>query len=135
MKNISFGQSRFVEFVINGDSERVIRIDPADYGIVQRVQDAKSALSALDFGEDAAQNLIAADRAVREQIDRIFAAPVSDVVFGVANTLTPVDGDGTMLFEAFLQAIVPEIEAAIKDRQGKVSDRIKAYTAPYEKQE
>lgn len=134
MKNLSFAESRYVELMINGDPDRVIRFDPSDYNIVKRLNEAQAALNDINTDGEAIDVLMRADAAVRHQIDKVFGAPVADIAFGVTNALTPVDEDGTMLFEAFLQAVVPEIVSAVEKRQQGAKSRVDQYLKPYTKE-
>ncbi len=137
----------YQEFMINGDPEKVIRFNPSDVGILARFQEAQKAIQEVQNEiqadlpkdeegqrEDSQQMARIVERVsnvVREQVDYIFASPVSEVVFGAASPLSSVKG--VPYFERLLQAILPYIEKAIKAEQAASKARTAKYTAPFVK--
>ena len=126
----------FKEFIINNDPNRVIRFNPADVAIMERLKRSQKALDALvqDFAEntpkDAAEALEKLDKAIKKEIDAIFNQPVSDIVFGNQSPMSPVKG--VPLFERFFNAVLPVIMDEIKEEkklsQKRVSKYVKAAT-------
>ena len=127
--NLSF-ESGIKEYTINGDPNRVIRINPSDFAIVARAEKAKAALEKLhiDPGEEHMNEaLIAMDKTVREQIDLIFGEGTAKTAFGDINC-TSLAG-GSPIFMNFLNAILPEIEKVVGEEKRKSDARIAKYTS------
>lgn len=127
--NLSF-DSGIKEYTINGDPSRVIRINPSDFGIIERAEKAKAALEKLHIDPDEehmSEALLAMDKAVREQIDLIFGKGTAEIAFGDINC-TSLAG-GSPIFLNFLNAILPEIEKVVGEEKRKSDARIKKYTS------
>lgn len=135
MKNINF-EDGYKEFTINNDPERTIRFNPSDIAIVERFHEASGALEKLiaessekeknvEMKEDAVEAIRKLDKAIREQIDYIFNQPVSETVFGKQSPMAPVGGK--MLFERFLEAVLPVITTHIQDEKKASAERIGKY--------
>lgn len=127
--NLNF-ESGIKEYTINGDPNRVIRINPTDFGIIDRAEKAKISLEKLhiDPGEEhMSEALIAMDKAVREQIDLIFGNGTANTAFGEINC-TSLAG-GSPIFMNFLNAILPEIEKVVGEEKRKSDARIEKYTS------
>lgn len=133
----------FKSYEINGDPQRVIRIDTADYGLIERLRNAekninaemhkyenikiKSDGSADVDDETAADGIRDLGKFICGQFDYIFNSEVSGVLFGTASPLST--RGGVPLFERVFNAIVPIIETDIKSEQKKAEARIKKYEA------
>lgn len=131
----------FKSYEINGDPERVIRIDTADYGLIERMRTAekniteemkkyenieiKSDGSANVDDETAADNIRDLGRFICEQFDYIFNANVSQIIFGTASPLST--RSGVPLYERVFNAIVPLIEKDLKAESKKADERIRKY--------
>lgn len=135
MKNINF-EDGYKEFTINNDPERTIRFNPSDIAIVERFHEASRALEKLiaesgekeknvEMKEDTVEAIGKLDKAIREQIDYIFNQPVSETVFGKQSPMAPVGGK--MLFERFLEAVLPVITTHIQDEKKASAERIGKY--------
>ena len=124
----------YKEFTINNDPARVIRFNPSDVAIVERLKKSQDALEALvqEFGENEPDDMAAAlerlDNAIKKEIDTIFNQPVSGIVFGNQSPMSPVKG--VPLFERFFDAVLPVIMEGVKEekklRQQRVSKYVKA---------
>ena len=83
---------------------------------------------AADAGVD---QIIEADKLIREQINYIFGSDASSVFFKGVSALALLP-DGTMVFEKALQAAVPIIEdavgSAVRASQKRVQKHAGAYT-------
>lgn len=78
-----------------------IYINPADVGIVARLEEAGNAIQKLADGlTDDAQisDVVDADQAIKAQVDYIFGSKASDVFFKGISALALLP-DGTMVFE------------------------------------
>lgn len=141
MQNLNFDDG-YKEFSINNDPGRVIRFNPADFGIIERIKTAYDEINkaadldknielkpdgtALDEFSKAADVVRDVDNTIREQIDYIFNSPVSDAVFGRQSTLGMVKG--MPLYERFLNAVIPVIEKEVGIQQEASQKRIQKYT-------
>lgn len=113
-----------------------IYVNPADFGIAARLEEARRAIQQLADGLAAdadadVDKIIEADKLIREQINYIFGSDASSVFFKGVSALALLP-DGTMVFEKALQAAVPIIEdavgKAIKASQMRVQKHTSAYT-------
>lgn len=113
-----------------------IYVNPADFGIAARLEEACRAIQQLADGlaSDAdadVDKIIEADKLIREQVNYIFGSDASSVFFKGVSALALLP-DGSMVFEKVLQAAVPIIEdavgKAIKASQMRVQKHAGAYT-------
>lgn len=132
----------FKEFSINNDPNRIIRFNPADFGIIERINNAYKEIekvqnevpdielnndgSPVDMLSAAAEAVSKVDNTIKKQMDYIFDSPVSDVVFGNQSPLSMVKG--VPYYERFLNAVVPIIEKEVKAEQEASRKRIEKYT-------
>jgi hypothetical protein len=138
--NITFDDGKR-EYLINNDENRKIYVDSADYGILNRVNEAEENIakymkryenveiradgSAAMDDEKAIEEVKNIGNYVREQIDYIFNAKVSNVVFDGANPLST--RKGVPLYERFLLAFVPIIQADFEEETAEAKKRIEKY--------
>jgi len=145
MQSIRFDDG-FKEFMINDDPNRVIRFNPADYGIIERFNTARKDILAEmdklqkdidikpdgtpdvpeDELEEAAGMMSKVRKLICDKVDYIFGNPVSDVVFGTQSPLSSVKG--IPLFERFIRAAQPYIEEEVKKEQQASQKRVEKYT-------
>lgn len=128
MKSLNF-DSGVKEYEINGDPNRVLRINPSDFGIIERINKAKDALDELHITPDI-DGMVELDKAVRAQIDEIFGAGSSDTIFGETNSASFASGQPVFL--NFLECITPEIARVIEEEKKKSATKIKKYTSQVE---
>lgn len=129
MNSLNF-DSGVKEYAINDDPNRIIRVNPSDFGIVARAKKAKEALDKLriDPGEERLDEALdAMDKAVREQIDAIFGEGTSQIAFGDVNCTSLANGNP--IFLNFLNAIIPEVEKAVEEEKKKSDAKIQKYTS------
>ena len=145
MQSIRFDDG-YKEFMINDDPDRVIRFNPADYGIIERFNTARKVIliemekiqGDIDINPDgtpnvaedelgeAAELLSKTRKLICDQVDYIFGGPVSDMAFGTQSPLSSVKG--LPLFERFIRAAQPFIEKEVKAEQLASQKRINKYT-------
>lgn len=134
MYNINLDDG-YKEFTINNDPNRVIRFNPTDFNIVTRIDEAtqniEKRIRELQNMEEstlkeASEVTKAADKIIREEIDKVFNSNVSDVVFGNQFSMSPVGGK--MLWERFLEAAGKYIAAEVEKEVKESAKRIGKYT-------
>ena len=145
MQSIRFDDG-YKEFMINDDPSRVIRFNPADYGIIERFNTARKEILAEidklqkdidikpdgspDVPEDelgeAAEMMARVRTLICDKVDYIFGSPVAEIVFGTQSPLSSVKG--VPLFERFIKAAQPYIEKEVKVEQEASQKRVEKYT-------
>ena len=129
------------EFTINGDKNKVIRFNPADLNLLDRLDQAETAIEKAqdelekDISLDASgkperqediEFMRKVNKLIKDQIDFIFDAEVSDVVFGNQSPLSSVKGKP--FFERFFDAVKPILEKEITKEREASQKRISKYT-------
>lgn len=118
-----------------GDLLGTISIHPSDLNIAKRAYDGGEKIQELIDGmaeintentEGAANTIDSIDKAIKEQLDYIFDAPVSETIFKNINSLS-VSG-GKYLVENFLDMILPVINQSIDEGVKASEARVKKYT-------
>lgn len=141
MRSLNFNTG-IKEFYINGDESRIIRIDTTDVNLGMRIDNCRKELRKLakkyetlaktgKVEEKPFDIIDEYDKEVRNKIDEMFDSPVSEIAFGKTNCLSVCGGN--MLFENFLNAILPEIEKDISEEQKISQKRINKYTSQVRK--
>lgn len=150
MQNLSF-EDGYREFTVNGDQNRIVRFNPSDIGILERIQEAEKninkqmALLEKDVKlepdgspdqEDssfqyAAEMVGKAGAVIKEQVDYIFGNAVSEAAFGSQSPLSTVKG--VFLFERFLNAVKPFIEKEVRAEAEASQKRMSKYQKVYHK--
>lgn len=141
-QSINFDEG-YKEYEINGDPERIIRVDTADYGLVERFKKAekhineelkkydgikiKSDGSADTDDETAAQMIADLGEFIKSEINYIFNADVSKIVFGNASPLST--RKGVPMYERFVNATLPIIESDLKAEATASEKRVAKYTS------
>ena len=131
------------KFTVNGDENRAFYVNLADNMILVRAKKAMNFFKSLkqeDYMKEGMDEIDAIEKInedCRKQIDYVFDYGVSEAVFGNISPMATVDQKtGKIYSEAFLEAIMPQIEKAQKamEKSMKESDkRIQKYTAKYTK--
>lgn len=113
MQSINFN-SGYKTYALNGDESCTIRINTTDMNLPARFEQSQKELAAVtdemrQTGEPSPSQLAEFDRRVREQINFVFGSDVCSAAFGTANCMSALE-DGRLLFESFLDALIPVIE-------------------------
>lgn len=146
MQNLNFDDG-YKEFSINGDDSRVIRFNPADFSIIERIKAAYDEIDKATKIENdielkadgtpieqlgqASEIVKGINDTIKKQVDYIFNSEVSGMVFGNQSPLSMVKG--MPLYERFLNTVVPVIKKEIKAEQEASQKRISKYTKVYHK--
>lgn len=130
MGNINFNDG-LKTYSINDDPDRIIKINPADFGIMQRLDTAHKRLSAeyekLNGKEELSyEDMYRFSDMLKSELNYIFASDVADIVLAGASPLSTVNGEP--LFQVFLNAILPIIEDAVREESAASEKRIQKYT-------
>jgi len=120
--NISFATNE-KEYIINGDENRVIRVNVADVNTMKRYEEATEKIEDLKNVPRTPEGLAELDRQVREQLNYTFGTDICTAAFGDVNLLSPVEG-GKMLFEAFLEAFLPQYKKDAESVLGAAKIRL-----------
>lgn len=120
---------------IDGTLLGTLYVNPADFGIAARLEEARRAIQQLADGlavdADAdVDKIIEADKLIREQINYIFGSDASSVFFKGVSALALLP-DGTMIFEKALQAAVPIIEDAVGKAVKASQKRVQKHAGAY----
>ena len=116
MKSIDF-DSGYKTYAINGDESCVIRINTTDFNLPKRIQDANESINAVikEYeGKNAAEDIAGFDAKVRNIINEVFGSDICTPAFGAAN-LFSITSNGNYIFENFLGALLPVIQADIEE--------------------
>jgi hypothetical protein len=142
VQSLNFNEG-FKEFCFNDDESRVIRFNPADYGLVERYEKARETIlkavnqlqsdielktdgTATDETKETADQLSNVRKLIFDQVNYIFNADVSETVFGKQSPISTVNGK--FLFEGFIEAAGVIITNAINKEQAASQKRIEKYT-------
>lgn len=126
MKSIQFSTG-VREYAINGDESNVIRINIADMNLPARMKAVGRKLDELsaEFDELLVTPETAAeiDARIRALMNEAFGTDICTPAFGSTNCMTPVDAEGTTLWQAFFRAFMAQIRediAAMRPQQPAV---------------
>ena len=140
MESLNF-KSNIKKYAINDDENCVISVSTTDYAILDRNKKAIKNIENLtaeykekkiNNDDEANELFVSADKEIRNQINYIFNSDVCTMAFGNTNCFSPCD-DGSVLFENFINAIVPVVKADIMAAQEKQNKRIEKYTSQAKK--
>jgi hypothetical protein len=142
MQNLNFDEG-YKEFMINKDANRVVRFNPTDFGIIERIKTAYNEIdkvtqldkdielktdgTPIDELGKSAEIIGSTNKKIKEMIDYIFNSEVSDSVFGKQSPLSIVNG--RPLWQGFLECLNPVIKAEVKKAQQESQKRISKYTS------
>jgi hypothetical protein len=138
-----------IEF--NGDPNRIIRINPTDMALVNRIaslEDNARAISEkygnIDFNsvnelknldsndpdfekmKKAAETLDKVEKSIRELIDSVFGQPVSNIVFGETNCISPAGG--MPIYINFIRTIFDYIKQELEKQNAESEAKMSKYT-------
>ncbi len=126
---------------INGDESRVFYFNPTDFSLPQRLmnmlEEIKKECDLACEGEETAtdksrfmvQAFEKMNVSVRNKIDEVFNAPVSDTIFGKVSAISII-GD-KMYFELVFEALMPIVE----NRIAEAKEAMNRHTAKYANKE
>lgn len=114
MQSINFDDG-YKRYILNDDENKIIRVNVTDFNILDRYTKAQTDMQALieemqSDSEATPEKIASYDKRIRENINFIFGSDVCTAAFGTANCLSVVS-NGSMLFESFLDALMPQVQA------------------------
>lgn len=113
MKSINF-DTQCEEYVINGDANRVIKINVRDTNIVERMEKALNKIDALKSELKDPDGINVIDKEIKSALDYAFNTNVSDIAFEGANCIMSKGGNGKTLLENFIDVFIPVVLADTK---------------------
>lgn len=120
-------------FAINNDENRVIKFNPSDMSILHRVEETlanvEKEMKKYEDKKFDGKTEKKMSEFICSQIDYIFNAKVSDVVFNGASPLSTVNG--VPYYVRFIEAVKPIIEEEILNERKVSEEKIKKYTEKY----
>lgn len=120
-------------FAINNDENRVIKFNPSDMSILHRVEETLTNVEKEMKKYEDKKIDGKTEKKISEficgQIDYIFNAKVSDVVFNGTSPLSTIKG--VPYYVRFIEAVKPIIEEEILSERKASEEKIKKYTEKY----
>lgn len=152
--DINLNVIRKKRYRIDGDNNRILELNTSDLNILARLKEtypklvelANTAFADLpevdsdaenyDFATDEAtasviSTLKDADAKMRELVDYIFDAPVSDVCVPSGSMYDPINGG--FRFEHIIDTLAALYESEISTEMGTIANRVKKHTDKYVK--
>lgn len=115
-----------------GNAIGTIRFNPSDIGFVARWQAFQDRAAKLtDEPPRTPRDMKQADEELKALLDKVFAAPCSDVLLQGLSCFALCE-DGRFVLTNVVEALVPEIKDAIVKAQKASEERMEKYTAAYE---
>lgn len=125
MNNLNFDDG-YKSFMINNDPNKVIRFNPTDYGMIERIEQSMKIIDEANMSvndielnadgtpvlESASESVSKTSKIIKDQIDYVLGSNVSDIVFGKQSPLSTVKGKP--LFERFLECVLPVVQKEIE---------------------
>ncbi len=138
MQSINFNNG-YKEYAINGDENCIVRFVPSDFGILDRINKSIPVIENIhkkysDLKNDTTEisdMMVSCDKEIREQINYIFGNDVCTPAFGETNCLSPAGGN--LLYQNFLDALLPILKKDITAEKEKTVKNIQKYTAQVKK--
>ena len=133
MQSLNF-KTPLKTYAINNDESTVIKINTTDFGLIDRLKNlveraGKIADKYKTMSEDKLNIdvFIDFDKDIRKEIDYVLGEGVSQSACGDVNCLSICD-DGSMIFENFLNCVVPVILDDVQTAVANRSKHIEKYT-------
>lgn len=133
MQSLNF-KTPLKTYAINNDENAVIKINTTDFGLIDRLKNlvertGKIADKYKTMSEDKLNIdvFIDFDKDIRKEIDYVLGEGVSQSAFCDVNCLSICD-DGSMIFENFLNCVVPVILDDVQTAVANRSKHIEKYT-------
>ena len=133
------------EYTINGDTNRKLKINVNDIGLIDRIeksirmmQKEVQGVKDAELNPDGTADLAAYAEPVRKlngimrhEFDAVFYPGASNIVFGKQNPLSTVDG--ITIYERFMKAFINVVKPEMEKENAKSEEHIRKYKSQYEK--
>ena len=142
--DIDLSITRKKRFRIDGDDNRIIELNTSDMTILNRLDEADKQLRELadkatfgmsetgeDDNADVVKELLATDKQMRDIIDYLFDAPVSDVCAPDGSMYDPFNG--RYRFEHIMETLFALYEQNISEEIKKMRRNVQKHTDKYTK--
>lgn len=142
--DIDLSITRKKRFRIDGDDNRIIELNTSDMTILNRLDEADKQLRELadkatfgmsetgeDDNADVVKELLATDKQMRDIIDYLFDAPVSDVCAPDGSMYDPFNGK--YRFEHIMETLFTLYEKNITEEIKKMRRNVQKHTDKYTK--
>lgn len=142
--DIDLSITRKKRFRIDGDDSRIIELNTSDMTILNRLDEADKQLRELadkatfgmsetgeDDNADVVKELLATDKQMRDIIDYLFDAPVSDVCAPDGSMYDPFNG--RYRFEHIMETLFALYEQNISEEIKKMRRNVQKHTDKYTK--
>lgn len=134
MNNISFEEG-YKEFAINNDENRILRFNPSDIGLIDRI---KSELEKMEVyanehmtDKDNYDLSIELDQQLRSHVNEMFYEGADKIIFADQNVMTTVNG--VTIFERFFRALLNTMEPYVKKEGRKSQEKIEKYRKQHDR--
>ena len=134
MNNISFEEG-YKEFAINNDENRILRFNPSDIGLIDRI---KSELEKMEVyanehmtDKDNYDLSIELDQQLRSHVNEMFYEGTDKIIFADQNVMTTVNG--VTIFERFFRALLNTMEPYVKKEGRKSQEKIEKYRKQHDR--
>lgn len=142
--DIDLSITRKKRFRIDGDDNRIIELNTSDMTILNRLDEADKQLRELadkatfgmsetgeDDNADVVKELLATDKQMRDIIDYLFDAPVSDICAPDGSMYDPFNG--RYRFEHIMETLFALYEQNISEEIKKMRKNVQKHTDKYTK--
>ena len=145
-RTIQFDEG-YIEFSINNDPERILKINPSDLSLLERMQEAIKTLmrevesvksikitangNAVDYLSDAAETVRKSNQMLRATVDHVFYDGAADIIFKNQNPLA-LTADGTTIFESFFSGFSKAVKPILAGQAKKTKMRLEKYHDEYD---
>lgn len=131
---VDTGRKQYVIEDLFGNELGTFLFNPADLDIVWRYNETLPEIekAMTQDVEDGIEALSALEDILKQKIDYIFAADISNTFFAVSGPLTPLAG-GELFVEHVVNVLAALIEKELNVRVKKMEKNIKKYTDKYNK--
>lgn len=137
----------YKEYAINGDENRILRINPTDITIIPKMEASLDKLrkelegiegikisptgNALEDGKNSAEVVRRVNKAMRDNFDEIFYPGAADIVFGAQSPLAL--SNGKTIYENFMESFIKTIKPVIESEAKKREKHISKYKVEYDR--
>lgn len=134
MNNINFEEG-YKEFAINNDENRILRFNPTDLSLIDRIKTELNNIGeyvkSVDDEKDEFVKANKVDKEMRKKIDEMFYDGASQIIFADQNVLTTING--VTIFERFFKALL-EIMRPYAEKEGRKSkEKIEKYRKQHDR--